>query len=78
MADDANVSGMVRKALRATRYSLTEVATKIGMSPQALSYKLGHDTLRPAELDKIAGVIGVDFICSFRLPDGAEIKWDGE
>lgn len=53
--------------------SLSELARRIGSSPQAFSQKMKRECFTPAELEEIAKAAGCSFKCSFILPNGKEI-----
>lgn len=53
--------------------SESELARKLGTSPQALGQRMKTGKFTSAELDKIAAALGAEFVCCFRFPDGVEI-----
>ncbi|HIS45129.1 MAG TPA: XRE family transcriptional regulator [Candidatus Scatomorpha merdigallinarum] len=55
------------------KMSEAEVARKLGTSSQAFGQRLKTGKFTSAELDRIAGALGAEFVCCFRFPDGTEI-----
>jgi transcriptional regulator with XRE-family HTH domain len=53
--------------------SQAELARRIGKSPQCFAAKMKRATFTIDELNEIANVLGVEFICSFSCPDGTNI-----
>lgn len=68
-----NTTRQVKAACAAVGVTMTELAQRLGTSPQNLSLKLRRGTLRPDDLEKIANAIGAEYISLFRFPDGKEI-----
>lgn len=66
-------SEMVRKLCKQRHVSLSELARRVGQSPQNFSKKLQRETLTLEELNQISLVLGVSFEQSFVLPGGARI-----
>ncbi|ODM26492.1 helix-turn-helix domain-containing protein [Clostridium tyrobutyricum] len=54
--------------------SVSELARRIGQTPQNFGKKMKRDTVTLDELKQIADVMGVTFEQSFILPDGEQIK----
>ena len=55
--------------------SVSELARKNNMSPQAFSQKMKREGFTPAELKKIAEAAGCTYRGIFTLPNGEDI-WD--
>lgn len=55
------------------KMSETELARKLGTSPQALGQRIKTGRFSSADLNKIAAALGAEFVCHFRFPDGTEI-----
>lgn len=55
------------------KMSEAEVARKLGTSSQAFGQRLKTGKFTSAELDRIAGALGAEFVCYFRFPDGTKI-----
>lgn len=53
--------------------TLAQLAEKTGQSRQNLSNKMSRDNFTEQEAREIASVLGAEFVCSFRFPDGTEI-----
>ncbi|MGQ7688690.1 helix-turn-helix domain-containing protein [Streptococcus suis] len=58
--------------------SVSELARRIGQTPQNFNKKLKRETVTFDDLKTIADVLGVKFEQSFILPDGEEIKISNE
>ena len=58
--------------------SVSELARRIGQTPQNFNKKLKRETVTLDELKAIADVLGVKFEQVFILPDGNEIKTGNE
>ncbi|MGQ7364363.1 helix-turn-helix domain-containing protein [Streptococcus suis] len=58
--------------------SVSELARRIGQTPQNFNNKLKRETVTFDDLKTIADVLGVRFEQSFILPDGEEIKISNE
>lgn len=55
------------------KMSESELARKIGTTPQALGQRIKTGKFSSADLDNIAAALGAEFICAFKFPDGTEI-----
>lgn len=51
----------------------SELAKRIGTSPQALNQRMKTGKFSTAELEKIADALGAEFVYTFRFEDGTEI-----
>ena len=60
-------------ALAFTGMSEAELARKMGTTPQALNQRMKADKFAAEELEKIAEILGAEYISAFRFPDGTEI-----
>lgn len=58
--------------------SVSELARRIGKTPQNLAKKLKRDTVIPEKLKLIVDAIGVTFEQPFIFPDGEQIKMSNE
>ena len=67
-------SDMVRELCEKQNISISELARKIGQSPQNFNKKLKRGTVSLEELLTIADVLGILFEQGFTLPDGQSIK----
>lgn len=73
-----NTSEMIKELCKQMNVSLSELARRIGQTPQNFSKKLKRQTINLDELKAIADVMGVSFEQKFILPDGHEIKINNE
>lgn len=67
---------MERKIRTAAAYagmSLSELARRIGTTPQNFNSKLKRETFTIEELEQIAEVFGASYHFGFTFPDGTEI-----
>ncbi len=67
-------SDMIRQLCEEMDISISELARKLGQSPQNFGKKLKRETISLEELKAIADVMGVKFEQSFILTDGKTIK----
>ncbi|MSA03613.1 helix-turn-helix domain-containing protein [Lactonifactor sp. BIOML-A3] len=71
-------SDMIKELCNRRNISVSELARRIGQTPQNLGKKLKRDTVSLEELKQIADVMGVTFEQSFTFPDGDCIKTGNE
>ena len=71
-------SEMIKKLCEQMNLSVSELARRIGKTPQNFNKKLQRETVTLDELKAIADVLGVRFEQEFVLPDGDEIKISNE
>lgn len=71
-------SEMIRKLCEQMNISVSELARRLGQSPQNFGKKLKRETITLEELKAIADVMNVKFEQAFILPDGNEIKTGNE
>lgn len=64
---------MLKMALTYKGLSQAELARKLETTPSNLNQKVKRNTLTREDLEKIAAVLGAEFVCCFRFPDGKEI-----
>ena len=67
-------SDMIRKLCNKKNISISELARRIGQTPQNFGKKLKRDTVSLEEMRQIADVMDVTFEQSFILPGGEQIK----
>ena len=67
---------MIKELCEQMNISVSELARRIGQTPQNFNKKLQRETVTLDELKAIADVLGVKFVQAFILPDGYEIKTD--
>ena len=65
---------MINELCEQMNISVSELARRIGQTPQNFNKKLKRETVTLDELKDIADVLGVKFEQSFVLPEGDEIK----
>ncbi|MBY5010863.1 helix-turn-helix transcriptional regulator [Streptococcus suis] len=65
---------MIKELCEEMNISVSELARRIGQTPQNFNKKLKRETVTLDELKTIADVLGVRFEQVFVLPDGNEIK----
>ena len=65
---------MMKELCEQINISVSELARRIGQTPQNFNKKLQRETVTLDELKAIADVLGVKFEQSFVLPEGDEIK----
>ncbi len=71
-------SDMIRQLCEQKNISVSELARRLGQSPQNFGKKLKRETITLEELKAIADVMDVKFEQSFILSDGKEIKTGNE
>jgi len=71
-------SDMIRQLCEQMNVSVSELARRLGQSPQNFGKKLKRETITLEELKAIADVMNVKFEQTFILPDGNEIKTGNE
>ena len=71
-------SDMIRRLCEQKNISVSELARRLGQSPQNFGKKLKRETITLEELKAIADVMDVKFEQSFILSDGKEIKTGNE
>ena len=69
---------MIKKLCEQMNISVSELARRIGQTPQNFKKKLQRETVTLDELKAIADVLGVKFEQSFILPGGNEINISNE
>ena len=63
---------MIKELCEQMSISVSELARRIGQTPQNFSKKLKRETVTLDELKAIADVLGVKFEQAFILPEGNE------
>lgn len=71
-------SDMIRQLCEQMNISVSELARRLGQSPQNFGKKLKRETITLEELKAIAEVMDVKFEQAFILPDGNKIKAGNE
>lgn len=67
------VSQKIKMALAYKGMSEAELARKIGSSPSAFNQRMKTGRFSMSDFDKIASVLGAEFIFGFSFPDGTKI-----
>ena len=68
-----NISEQIKVLCVRTNISVSELARRMGMSPQNLNAKLKRETFTVADLDRIAEATGTSFERKFILNDGESV-----
>ena len=68
-----NIPTKIKLAETYTRISESELARRIGTTPQAFNQRMKTGKFSSEELEKIAEALGAAFECKFRFSDGTEI-----
>ncbi len=68
-----NISEQIKVLCVRTNISVSELARRMGMSPQNLNAKLKRETFTVADLDRIAEATGTTFERKFILNDGESV-----
>ncbi len=71
-------AGMIKELCEQMNVSVSELARRIGQTPQNFNKKLKRETVSLDELKAIADALGVRFGQVFILPDGNEIRTGNE
>ena len=69
---------MMKELCEQINISVSELARRIGQTPQNFNKKLQRETVNLDELKAISDVLGVKFEQAFILPGGNEIKISNE
>lgn len=69
---------MIKELCEQMNISVSELARRIGQTPQNFNKKLKRETVSLEELKAIADVFGIKFEQAFILSDGNEIKTGNE
>ncbi len=67
-------SDMVRRLCEKMNISISELARKIGQSPQNFNKKLLRETVSFSEMLEIADALGIRYEQAFILPSGIRIE----
>jgi len=68
-----NTSDLVRELCRKKGISISELARRLGQTPQNFTKKLQRETVSTEELKRIGDELGIVFEQSFTLEDGEKI-----
>lgn len=67
------ISEQIRVLCVRSNISMSELARRLGVSPQSLSAKMKRESFTISELDKIAEAVGASFVRKFVLYNGNEV-----
>ena len=70
-----STSKQIKKLCIDLDITVAELARLSGTSPQAFGQKMKRERFTPAELKKIANIVGCTYETSFILPDGTRITY---
>ena len=68
-----NTEQKIRAALGIAGISQSELARRLGTTPQNLNQRIKRDALKPDDMTKIAEAIGAEWVAVFEFPDGTRI-----
>lgn len=71
-------SDMIKELCNKKNISVSELARRVGQTPQNFGKKLKRNTVTLDELKQIADAMGVTFEQSFIFPNGEQIKISNE
>ena len=69
-----NTSDLIRELCRKKGISISELARRLGQTPQNFTKKLQRETVSTEELKRIGDELGIVFEQSFTLEDGEKIS----
>lgn len=67
-------SDMIRQLCKKMDISISELARKIGQSPQNFNKKMQRETISYVEMIKIANALGITYEQTFMLANGEKIS----
>ena len=68
-----NTEQKIRAALAIAGISQSELARRLGDTPQNFNQKIKRNTLTYEDMSKIAAAIGAEWVAVFEFPDGVRI-----
>lgn len=68
-----NTEQQIKMALAFVGISMSELARRIGTTPQNLSQKMKRETLTREEMERIAAAMGGKWRAEFVFPDGTKV-----
>lgn len=68
-----NTSDLIRELCKKKGISISELARRLGQTPQNFTKKLQRETVSTEELIKIGNELGIIFEQSFTLEDGEKL-----
>jgi transcriptional regulator with XRE-family HTH domain len=72
--NNMNTSDLIRELCRKKGISISELARRLGQTPQNFTKKLQRETVSTDELKRIGDELGIVFEQSFTLEDGEKIS----
>lgn len=69
---EITIQEQIKTASIHANISLTELATQFGISQSGFSQRMKTGKFTKQELEKIASILGCEYISIFRFPDGKE------
>ena len=69
-----NTSDLIRELCKKKGISISELARRLGQTPQNFTKKLQRETVSTEELKRIGDELGIVFEQSFTLEDGEKIS----
>lgn len=70
---EISISKKIKLACTAAEITISELARRIGTTPQNLNQRLKVDKFSSEELEKIASALGCTFSVDFIFPDGSKV-----
>ena len=71
-------SDMIKELCNKKNISVSELARRLGQTPQNFGKKLKRDTVNLEELKQIADTMEVTFVQSFIFPSGDQLRMSNE
>lgn len=78
MEVNMKTSDMIKELCNKKNISISELARRLGQTPQNFGKKLKRDTVNLEELKQIADTMEVTFVQSFIFPSGEQIRMSNE
>ena len=63
----------IKMALAYKNISESELARRLGTTPQAFNQRMKTDKFPSSDLEKIADILGGKWVAEFQFPDGTKI-----
>ena len=71
--NEGNIKRRIRAACDLAGITVTELGEKIGLSQPAFSQKLNNGRFTKGDLERVAEILGCEYICYFEMLDGNKI-----
>lgn len=72
--NEGNIRRRIRAACDLAGITVTELGEKMGLSQPALSQKLNNGRFTKSDLERIAAILGCEYICYFEMANGTKIN----